>query len=485
MKYTHQDILQELNLNDFFINQGFKFVQKDSTVRWKVYFNPENQCKYVLGNPKGQWIYKNSQTDSVFKNIFDFVREHSPEIINFMGTEKEQNFLIIKNLNEFLNPGNIEKIKQSDAHVNYEKKMVVKAKLKEASEFNKTPIFDFDYLVNKRKIDKSTLDNPLVKGTVFNTIFEFKTGHKNINTAFAKYDLNGNIPSLEVYYESLYKSSSLVIGDNDIPDHHKFLWHSNVDTSKPISHVFFAESAKDAISYLELLLGSPTGKAKDFNPFFVSIGGNLDSQGLKEEQLKLHLSILDIVKGTQFFSICDNDLAGEKYDRYFAILTANHLNNSNHTVKFNKHFSEVTFDHTISTKEYEQWKNSIKLWNNAIDNSLGDTPSYGKHFILKENSLIVPLENELQISYTELFVDALSAFHLPSHNFSLHKTSNKALNGDLDWNAELMYKKDPSYFLSRQKRHLDHKIKTRTQKLLKKKQMTQPENKRITKDLSI
>uniref|UniRef100_UPI000A99B55B hypothetical protein n=1 Tax=Tenacibaculum ovolyticum TaxID=104270 RepID=UPI000A99B55B len=42
------------------------------------------------------------------------------------------------------------------------------------------------------------------------------------------------------------------------------------------------------------------------------------------------------------------------------------------------------------------------------------------------------------------------------------------LNGDLDWNAFLMYKNDSKYFLERQKRHLDAKIRKKTKRLVDK-----------------
>uniref|UniRef100_UPI0009ECF414 hypothetical protein n=1 Tax=Tenacibaculum ovolyticum TaxID=104270 RepID=UPI0009ECF414 len=320
MKYNSHDLLEHLNLDDYFISLNFKYLPKESSIRWKKYLNPADNCKYLVGrnSQNNQWIYKNTNEENKFNNIFHFEKKYNKNISNFLGTEKEKNYLLIEKLNKFLDPSFQKEFKKTENVLKFTRKIKEKKSLSDSSEFNRVPFKDYTYLVEQRKINKKTVDHPIIKPTVFNTIFQFNSGHQNINTAFAKFDDNNNIHSMEVYYETKYESKSLVSGNKNIENYDQYLWHSVIDKSKSLSHVFFSESAKDALSYFDILLNTPTAEKNNFNPLFISIAGNLDRKNLKKQQL---ISIIEkkanIDKNTSFISISDNDKVGNLYDIHF------------------------------------------------------------------------------------------------------------------------------------------------------------------------
>lgn len=468
MKYNAIEILENLNLDEYFLHLGFEFLSKESSTKWRKYLNPENNSKYLVSknNETGQWFYRNTQDiDKKFKNIFDFMKEYDSEVKSFLEDDLKKNYLIITKLNQYLDPSFQSEVKSNKSVIEFGKKIKKKERLSKTTDFNKTPIYDYTYLVNKRKISKEVIDHPLVKSTIFNTIFQFNNGHQNINTAFAKYNEENEIVALEVYYESSTKSSSLVIGKDNIRRYEQYLWHSQVDNTKPFSHIVFSESGKDALSYFELMLSGPDSKLDSFNPLLVSIAGNLDNEGLKLKQLERILKLGDCSKA-KFLTIADNDIAGNKYDVYFLKVINNILSEEKIDIKENPNYFEFQFQNSPS----EDFLNKINIENKIIQEKILDNNNFGKFYIYKpnENKLLVPKNLEFypyHNSIIETFNEKI--FQKKQIKFLSHKVKLKELNGDLDWNAYLMYKKDKRYFLERQKRHLDAKIKKKTTQILK------------------
>ena len=306
--FSSRDFLHAVDLDKYFTDKGFLLLKRESSQRWRKYVDPATDIKYLVTRnaTNGHYLYNCPQADDTYKNIFDFVREYE----HVKGeNDKHTSFLIIERLNAFLgrDMGSIEKV----AYVPPPAKSAQKP-------ITAYPLYDFNYLVQHRKIDRKTIENPLIKGTLFNTIYK-----NNTNTAFAKRSTDGTIKGYEIYYQYNGQSGSLVSGTAQ--NYHNYLWHSNVLQNKPVSHVFVGESGKDALAYLEHIItnmliwnsGKNCFANKDFNPLLISIGGNLTSG--KETQLQLLFEKYDTQK-TQYISICDNDKAGEKYDKILSAL---------------------------------------------------------------------------------------------------------------------------------------------------------------------
>lgn len=284
--FSSRDFLHAVDLDKYFTDKGFLLLKRESSQRWRKYVDPATDIKYLVTRnaTTGHYLYNCPQKDDSYKNIFDFVREYE----NVKGeNDKHTSFLIIERLNAFLgrDMDSIEKVAYVPPPAPASQKPIIAY-----------PLYDFNYLVQHRKIDRKTI---------------------------AKRSTDGTIKGYEIYYQYNGQSGSLVSGAAE--NYHNYLWHSNVLQNKPVSHVFVGESGKDALAYLEHIItniliwnsGKNCFANKDFTPLLISIGGNLSSG--KEAQLQLLFEKYDTQK-TQYISICDNDKAGEKYDKILSVL---------------------------------------------------------------------------------------------------------------------------------------------------------------------
>jgi hypothetical protein len=421
---SKEDILSEINLLEHVIIEGYKIDKEKSTKLWiklkststgdnimintqkNMYYNLDyNQDKgdiiqFVANRLNGSLIVDNSK-----KSFYDAL----VAINNGLG-----NYLIADNINLISNKNSFIEKKEKIASI-------------QSTEWNHVPMVDFNFLNNNRAINMETLHSDYFKDKLFNTYVKMESGHIITNAAFGKY-IDKELVGLEVRNNTI-KS---VLGD------HNGVFYTNTDNMKTIDGVFYAESAIDIASCIELLqVNKNFDQSKNY--CFLSFSGNLYES--KIANILKDLDHLPISKNTQYISITDNDFdkeenknSGKQYDVSFtAALIDKHLTPLEYSM------NETFFTFKFQDKDQldvESLKAVVDLQNESIDTLYAAKDRYGKYVILKENATDITLNlprsiNLEQVCFTKILkslkAEKLYAAHKP-------KISN-------DWNEELKRRK--------------------------------------------
>ncbi|GGW26659.1 DUF3991 domain-containing protein [Arenibacter certesii] len=294
------------------------------------------------------------------------------------------------------------------------------------------------YLRIQRGISRTTLNDPIFKGRIYNAYPNGENVNKIANIAFPKYDLDGN-PQNYILYNKSYRSRSdnkikkfrLVLNQKD-----HFLFHSS--PIKEPSKIIVAESSLDLLSYHELH-GSPDN-------FYVSFSGNLYQKKLQffgqltEPYLKSNMVTL--------ISIMDNDIKGYEFDIMLFSSLMN-LYNPNISVEYsyrNGHVSllfnystgdgvllnnQATFIEEKLTAYFKREKLMFNLvkWAITSDKILLE-------FYLQE--IINTIQADGDKNLFKALLETISELYLPFRT-TIHKSKGK------DWNDDLRDSKKEKY----------------------------------------
>ncbi|MCM4166573.1 hypothetical protein DHD08_02645 [Arenibacter sp. H213] len=304
--------------------------------------------------------------------------------------------------------------------------------------FTIAPLRNSSYLRQQRGISRTTLNNPIFKGRIYNAYPNGENVNKIANIAFPKYDLDRN-PQNYILYNKSYRSRSdnkikkfrLVLNQKD-----HFLFHSS--PIKDPSKIIVAESSIDLLSYHELH-GS-------LDNFYVSFSGNLYQKKLQffgqltETYLKSNMVTL--------ISIMDNDIKGYEFD---LILFTNLMNlyNPNIYVEYSYRNRSVSLLFNYSAGNgillnnhatfIEEKLTAHFQWDKLMFNWLQWTITSDKillEFYLPEIINTIQIDGDKNLFKTLLAT--ISELYLP-FKATIHKSKGK------DWNDDLMDSKKVKY----------------------------------------
>ena len=304
--------------------------------------------------------------------------------------------------------------------------------------YNIVPLRNSNYLRVQRGISKSTLNDPLFKGRIFNAYHVKDNGGKFANIAFPKYDLDGTAKNY-ILYNRPYRSKK----DNEIKkfrlvlnrkDH--FLFHS-----KPIknpSRIVVGESAIDLLSYHEIH-GKPDN-------LYVSFAGNVYQEKLQffGQLTEPFLKTNDI----SLVSIMDNDIKGHEFDLKVFTSLINRYNPNIYVessfrankVCLNIHYTEKVRGQLARHATILSEKLTSDLGKDDLVSGLGTCVAFSDkillEFSLPEVMNTYPIEQEKNVFKT--LVDTMNGLYLPFAT-NIHKSNGK------DWNDDLRASKKAKY----------------------------------------
>ncbi len=323
-------------------------LKKKTSVTWITLKNDNDSVITINRTASPQW-YFNRDEDGDKGNTFQFLlnRIHGNLAINQNPTKKDI-FLVFQKVNNYLNLPINNVPERPSVKVTHKPK---NTSIKELSkELNIGPFVKKAFLLKNRNISLTTLDHPIFKNRIFNSIKITNSGSKIPNVAFPKFDP-------ETFKISGYEIRNKEFNSNLGNDSH--LWISQLP--KNIHYIAIVESAIDAISHFEL--HSPS----NLHTLYVSLGGTL-SQG---KLTTINTLINNIQKNNIHLGIkllTDNDINGTKYDiQLITDLIKNHTSYSTSLSFENKQvkltIELVNEDLSIVTKAYNSLKNTIDTFN--------------------------------------------------------------------------------------------------------------------------
>jgi len=173
------------------------------------------------------------------------------------------------------------------------------------SNYHIVPLTNKEFLNRNRGISDDTLNDMKFKGRIFNAYHFRDNGGMIPNTAFPKYDLDGNIKNY-ILHNKPYRSKidqkvrkfRLVLNRKT-----NFLFYSKPPSGEHIN-IVAGESAMDLLAYKEL-----KGKQDDF---YISFGGNVFSKKLEF----FSALVQKVTQGKSYSvqSIMDHDQKGFEFD---------------------------------------------------------------------------------------------------------------------------------------------------------------------------
>ena len=410
----YKDIIDQINTKSNFpmyLNQlGYKLVKKSAG---SMEFH-NKQDKIVLNTSRNPVSYFN-RNDSTDKGLFfKYVLKRKENFYKAVEAGLEIIRHIPMESTEF-------KVQQT------EKSTFVPLE----ENYNIVPLQNLNFLVGNRGILETTLLGDKFKGRLFNAFHVRDNNGKIPNTAFPKYDLEGNIRNYVLYnrpfrskVDGKIRKFRLVLNKKD-----QFLFHSQPVSGKKISLVV-GESGMDILAYHQLY-----GKQENF---YVSFSGNL-----YREKLEIFISLFKKhteSKKYEVISIMDNDRQGFEFDlSVFASL----LNVTNQKVYLERNIIKGNVSMNFHYKESERLniskdhlsiKSSLKknLTNESLEKSKIKVLAFLDKLVIefKLADLTQPKMEEPTLMFKELMGILTERFL--SFPFHIDKSNEK------DWNDELL-----------------------------------------------
>lgn len=421
---SKEDIRQEVNIVDYALLNGYLIDKEGTTTNWVKLINETTSDKILVKTKNN--LYSNLGNDGDRGDILQFVANRLNGSLN-IDKSNEAFYAALLELNKYLgNTVNQSNPILADKEKYFRKKETLLSV--QDKEWNHKPIENFNYLTRERGIDLNTLKLPLFEGKLFNTYFSLGNGHIITNTAFGK-TINNKLVGLEVRNKTI-KS---ILGNHD------GVFYTNVDKTRKIDGVFYAESVIDIASYIELLYNNPSFE-KNKNYCFVSFSGNLYESKLNN--IINDLEKMQLADNCKFISLTDNDSdkieskkAGKIYD---VLLTATLINKFISPLNYD--VNDTFFKFTFTKKDdlnIENIKSVFEKQAAAIDKEFDLNNRFGKYVVLKENvnslEINIPKGIDLKQSYFQEFLESIKASRL----YIPHKPK-----GGNDWNEELKRKKN-------------------------------------------
>lgn len=420
-----EEIIAQINLLDYALNNGYKIDKVKSSVEWVVLKNDTISDTILINSKKN--TFSNIGNDRDKGDILSFVGNRLTGSLS-VDKSNEAFYQSLVKLNEFF--GNYINKEKSSEVLDKDKFLKKKETLHslQGKEWNHKPIEDYSFLINERKISAAILKHPLFEDKLFNTYFRLPNGHLITNTAFALTSFN-DLKGLEIRNSGLKN----LAGD------HEHAFFTNTKGMDKIDGVFYAESVIDIASYIELLHANPKfDKSKNY--CFISFSGNLYES--KMNNILNEISSLPLSKDCFFVSLTDNDSdkleskkSGKNYDVLF---TASLINKFFTPVTFSS--NDTFYDFTFTKKEdlnIDKIKTLFDKQADYIDSHYPSDQRFGKYVIVKENEGDINIKfpkslDLLNVNFREFLSDLkIERFYIP------HKPSSQSN----DWNEELQRKK--------------------------------------------
>ncbi len=305
--------------------------------------------------------------------------------------------------------------------------------------YNIAPLQKTDYLTQDRGISENVLQDELFEGRIFNAFHIKDNGGKIGNTAFPKYDLEGNPKNYILYNkpyfdrrENVRKKFRLTLNKKD-----SFLFYS-----KPMENpecIVMGESAIDLLSYHEL-----HGTSRNF---YISFGGSI-----YPEKLSFFAQLTEPFfrnEKTKFILAMDNDRAGHEFDiKVFSTLVNQCHPNVyieptfrngivNLTIHYVKEYTtQVSKDkNTLSGDLKSNFGGDFFLWDTVRTVAFSDKIII--EFPLDTLTNTFNAENKNKNAFKTLF-ESIGKLYLP-FKFGIHKSKGK------DWNDDLRDSKKSKY----------------------------------------
>ncbi|POS00920.1 hypothetical protein Q361_11723 [Flavobacterium croceum DSM 17960] len=420
------DELKSIKISDYLLAQNYSIDKKKSTLNSMLLENQSGE-KVIVTIGKNLYFNPNDAQDK--GDIIQLVanRLHGYTHVTHQKEDYYQAMLALKNFSGQIHDVDMqERIHQAEKFV--QKKELLKNL--QGQTWNHHPMTNFSYLLQERKIEKSTLEHPLFKDRLFNTYFKNQESeHLICNYGFGKYK-NNELVGMEVCNRN-FKN---VLGD------HEGLFISNTAQVQDVKYVFYAESALDVLAYFEVLQQNKNFNTQAHDFVFVSFGGNIYPS--KIDSFLKEIQNLPLSPSCKFISITDNDLdkveqkkEGKKYDFLISAALANHFGTKL------AYSTENPLYYTL-TLEVEQAKKLkidtlVAKQNQSIDQlNWPSTEKFGMYLIAKKQQeqiqLLFPKKLPLEENGFTDFIEKVNKNLYISHKAPKHK----------DWNDYIIEKKN-------------------------------------------
>jgi hypothetical protein len=371
---SKEGILADINILDHALINGYQIDKEKSTQVWMKLKSTVTGDNIMINTQKN--LYYNMDYKFDKGDIIQFVANRLNGTMS-VDTSKEAFYAALVNINKglgnYLKEGNKNLIANKNSFIEKKEKIASM----QSNEWNHVPMVDFNFLNNSRAINMDTLQSDYFKDRIFNTYVKMSSGHIITNAAFGKY-INAELVGLEVRNNTIKN----ILGD------HNGVFYTNTNNMKNIDAVFYAESAIDIASCIEILKANKNfDKSKNY--CFLSFSGNLYKT--KIATILADLDKLPISKNTQYISITDNDFDKEEHKnsgkQYDVLFTAALINK--HITSLEYSTNETFFNYQFNDKtkiDVDALKDIVNIQNDAIDVLYDAKDRYGKYVILKESA---------------------------------------------------------------------------------------------------
>jgi Toprim domain-containing protein/uncharacterized protein DUF3991 len=291
---SFRDFRSEISIMELALGHGYCQDKKKGN-KWPVLVHPINDDRIIIANPascsnQGYW---NPNDDRDKGTLINFVKNRLGTIF---PTDRAKPDVV--NINQVLYSW----LKMDHSGKDYIQTFIRNstAKKKEFSPSCLEPLTNAAFLYS-RGISKETINAKEFKTRIYNI-------RKNnfCNIAFPYYTANGKIAGIEIRNANYKKHA-------DGSDRSNAIWCSVMP--EKLSRIILCESAIDALSYYQL--------KKPEDALYISFGGTVTVGQINT--VKSLKTSENISEDFSYISAVDNDKDGEKYNRKFSELLADHL----------------------------------------------------------------------------------------------------------------------------------------------------------------
>ncbi len=427
------DLIRDINLQEYVVSAGYKYMPKKSTPKWKVYSNEvtDDVITIFRHSDSGNLCYKNLREESDKGNIVNFVMNRLGGFVR-PNTNKDDYIRVAEILKEYLNLSDDQKCIYRQ-QISKEEPVVEKNADEQFdyAQFNSqniTSVKSVDYLTN-RGIGKSVYTAPIFAGRIVlvNPVWDFSDGRQT------KVETESRV-GFPLTYEDRVVGLEIRYPDRKFFAQHtnreQGMWYSNF--RRNVSILCVGESPIDCISHYALSNDSYKKKLC----YLATMG----------QPSNCHYDIvLDYVKVHEIKKVLlinDNDEAGQFFNVRFICNILKRIITISVTPPSLGRFE---FEMAMSNYTQTKCKSFLKIVDSYNEKIAGECPSDESESLFpngeKQIKHLYSLENKklsLSLPYSVEPINMLCNF-LIGLNLTKFKLSVQHSEGK-DWNEDLKNK---------------------------------------------